>query len=323
MWDYLWDWRLVMGRLTALKVKTAPPGRYGDGDGLYLVVTPTTDPQAPTRKWVLRVQHRGRRRDMGLGSARDVTLAEARAMATDARRKFKLGMDPIEERRQTMERAPTFQQAAETCFAEHKAGWKNDKHAAQWISTLRVYAFPTLGNLSVDQIGVREIRDTLAPIWLEIPETARRLRQRIGAVLDFAFAKGWRDSEAPLRAVSKGLPKQSQAVKHMAALPWQDLPAFIGSMPDTLKAGDTVRFALEFVILTAARSGEVRGATWSEIDFGAKLWTIPAERMKAGRIHCIPLSKRVRWRLANQFWTSYGEYRFKQGRWVVQGHGAG
>ena len=137
------------------------------------------------------------------------------------------------------------------------------------------------------------IRDVLAPIWLEIPETAKRVKQRIGTVLDFAQAKGWRDTEAPMRSVTRGLAKQSTQQNHFAALPWQEVPSFVAGMSETLKTGETVRLALEFLILTAARSGEAREARWSEVDLKKKVWTIPAARMKAGRAHRVPLSNRA------------------------------
>ncbi|MEQ9447583.1 MAG: tyrosine-type recombinase/integrase, partial [Rhodospirillaceae bacterium] len=177
--------------------------------------------------------------------------------------------------------------------AEHAPGWKNSKHAAQWFSTLETYAFPKLGNLPVNQIDGPMVRDVLADIWLVIPETARRVRQRIGTVLDFAHAKGWREAEAPMRSVTRGLPKQPKRKQHLAAMAWQNVPAFVASMSDTLQVGEPVRLALEFLILTAARSGEVRGARWSEIDFSSETWTVPASRMKGGREHRVPLSSRA------------------------------
>jgi integrase len=274
-----------MGNLTALKVKRAKPGRHGDGGGLFLVVSDTG-----SRKWVLRIQTNGKRRDLGLGSANNVPLAEAREAADDMRRAFRRGEDPVADRRRARGAVPTFREAAEMVHKEHRPSWKNPKHAAQWLSTLEAYAFPRLGDTLVNRIDGPMVRDVLAEIWLIIPETARRVRQRIGTVLDFAHAKGWREAEAPLRSVSRGLPKQPKKTGHFAAMAWQDVPAFIASMEDTLKASETVRLALEFLILTAARSGEVRGALWSEIDLDEKAWNIPATRMKGGRAHRVPLS---------------------------------
>jgi len=177
--------------------------------------------------------------------------------------------------------------------AERLPSWKSAKHAKQWLSTLEAHVFARLGALPVDQIDGPMVRDVLSEIWLTIPETARRVRQRIGTVLDFAHAKGWRDAEAPLRSISRGLPPQPKIKEHLAAMAWQDIPAFIANMDDVLQAGETVQLAIEFLILTAARSGEVRGATWAEFDLEAKAWTIPAGRMKAGRKHRVPLSERA------------------------------
>lgn len=277
-----------MGKLTALKVKRAKPGRHGDGSGLHLVVSDTG-----AKKWVLRIQKDGRRHDLGLGSASDVTLAEAREAAQDIRRAVRNGMSPLATRQRANQAIPSFRKAAKLVHEEHKPSWKNEKHAAQWLSTLETYAFPRLGDLPVNQIDGPLVRDVLADIWLTVPETARRVRQRIGTVLDYAHAKGWRETEIPLRAVSRGLPKQPKQKNHFAAMHWQDVPPFIDNMEETLKAGETVCLAIEFLILTAARSGEVRGARWSELDLEEKTWRIPAERMKASEPHRVPLSDRA------------------------------
>jgi integrase len=277
-----------VSKLTVLGVKKASTGRHGDGGGLYLVVSDTG-----SRKWVLRIQINGKRRDFGLGSASSVSLSEARETAEDMRRSVRRGEDPRVIRRRANHSIPTFKEAAEMVHKEHSPSWKNAKHAKQWLSTLDAYAFPHLGNLPINQIDGPMVRDVLAEIWLTIPETARRVRQRIGTVLDFAHAKGWREAEAPLRSIARGLPKQPKVRQHFAAMPWQDVPDFIKHMDNILKASETVKLAIEFLILTAARSGEVRGARWSEVDLEAKSWSIPAERMKAGRAHRIPLSDRA------------------------------
>ena len=180
---------------------------------------------------------------------------------------------------------PTFKDAAGTVHGEHKVGWKNGKHQAQWINTLETYAFPKLGNSLVSEIEGPAIRDVLAPIWLTKPETARRVRQRICAVLDWAYAKGYRSSEAPLRSLSRGLPRQPRKDGHFAAMPFADIPAFFIRLRQRTSV---TRLAIEFLILTAARSGEVRGACWSEIDLVDKVWLIPAERMKASKEHRVP-----------------------------------
>lgn len=277
-----------MSKLTALGVKKAGAGRHGDGNGLYLVVADTG-----SRKWVLRIQMNGKRRDIGLGSATKVGLSEAREAAEDMRRAIRRGDDPVAARKRAKDAMPTFREAAEMVHKEHLPSWKNEKHAKQWLSTLEAHAFPRLGDLQVNKIDGPMVRDVLADIWLTIPETARRVRQRIGTVLDFAHAKGWREAEAPLRSISRGLPKQPRVREHFAALPWREVPDFIANMATKLKASDTVLLAIEFLILTAARSGEVRGATWSEFDLEVGAWSIPADRMKAGRAHRVPLSDRA------------------------------
>jgi integrase len=277
-----------MGKLTALGVKRANTGRHGDGGGLYLVVSDTG-----SRKWVLRIQAAGTRRDFGLGSASSVSLSDARDAAEDMRRAVRKGEDPKANRRRARQSMPTFREAAVMVHKEHSPSWKNPKHAKQWLSTLEAHVFPQLGDLPVNQIDGPMVRDVLAEIWLTIPETARRVRQRIGTVLDFAHAKGWRQAEAPLRSITRGLPKQLKVRQHFAAMPWREVPEFVSNMGSILKASETVLLAVEFLILTATRSGEVRGARWWEFDIEDRSWSIPAERMKAGRAHRVPLSDRA------------------------------
>lgn len=275
-----------MGKLTVLGVRAATtPGRYQDGDGLILLVKSKT-----ARSWLLRVQVNGKRRDFGLGSATDLTLAEAREKADSLRKLAKSGVDPVAAKKAALVAEvaiPTFKDAAKIVHEEQKAGWSNGKHQAQWLATLNLYVFPAIGERSVDKVDSAAIRDLLLPIWLEIPETARRVRQRIGSVLDWAHAKGYRPNEAPMRSISKGLPRQPKKDGHYASLPYDEAPA----MMTKLSEADTVgRLALRFLILTAARSGEVRGATWNEFDIQAATWTIPASRMKAGKAHTVPLA---------------------------------
>lgn len=171
---------------------------------------------------------------------------------------------------------------------EHEKAWKNGKHQKQWIATLTTYAFPKIGDLTVDKIEGPAIREVLIPIWLSKPETARRVRQRIGTVLDWACAKGFRATEAPMRSLSKGLPRQPKKDGHFAAMPYADVPAFVEKLGERESVG---RLALEALILTATRSGEFRGATRAELDLEAALWTIPAARMKMGKVHVVPLSQ--------------------------------
>lgn len=273
-----------MGKLTAARLKSlTAPGRYSDGDGLFLVVKP-----AGGRNWVLRAKCGGKRRDIGLGPLKSVDLADAREAAYQIRRQIAQGLDPVMERHRERQIIPTFRDAAKIVHAEHKAGWKNGKHGAQWLSTLETYAFPRLGDRLVSDIGAPEIRDVLAPIWLSKPETARRVRQRIGTVLDWACVKGFRTTEAPLRALSKGLPRQPKKDAHFAAMGYADVPNFLARLRERESIG---RLALEAVILTASRSGEIRFARWPEIDMDAALWSIPAERMKMRRAHVVPLSQ--------------------------------
>ncbi|PGH56512.1 integrase [Azospirillum palustre] len=274
--------------LTAVAVRNAKPGRHADGNGLYLEVD-----ESGARRWLLRIMVQGRRRDIGLGATSLVSLAEARDTATAMRKVARAGGDPLAERQKAMRVVPTFETAARTCHTEHKDAWKNGKHADQWFTTLETYAFPVIGTMTVDRIGMPEVRDVLLPIWLEKPETARRVRQRIGTVLDWAATKNFRDGENPVRSVVKGLPKQKDTAEHFAALPYDDVPAFLTKLRVTDQTGPVVKLAMEFLILTAVRSGEMRGAVWREIDTAAKLWTIPAERMKAGKPHVVPLAPRA------------------------------
>ncbi|GAO38600.1 putative recombinase [Sphingomonas changbaiensis NBRC 104936] len=212
-----------MGKLTALKVKSlSEPGSYSDGDGLMLVVRPSG-----SKNWIMRITIAGKRRDIGLGSYKTTTLADAREAADEMRRKVARGIDPLAERRAERIVIPTFQEAAKAVHEEHKAAWKNGKHQDQWLTTLKTYAFPALGKKLVSEIEGPAIRDVLASIWIAKPETARRVRQRIGAVLDWSYAKGFRATEAPMRSLSKGLPRQPKKDGHFEAMPYPDVPAFI------------------------------------------------------------------------------------------------
>jgi integrase len=259
------------------------PGRYSDGGGLMLQISPSGG-----KSWLMRVQINGRRRDIGLGQFRHVSLRDARLEAAAIKKLAASGVDPLEERRKVEKVIPTFEAAAKLAHAELVKGWKNGKHTKQWLKTLELYAYPKLGKHKVDQIDGPMIRDVLAEIWLDIPETARRVRQRIGTVLDWAYSSGLRPTEAPTRSLSKGLPRQPKKTGHFAALPYADVPSFLV----TLRRRElcSSRLALEALILTATRSGEIRGAKWSELDAGLTLWTVPAVRMKAGVTHVVPLS---------------------------------
>lgn len=277
----------MAGNLTARKVQTAKPGKYSDGGNLYLIVSPTA-----SRKWVLRFTWRGKAKEMGLGSATTVDLADAREKAAGARRKVAQGINPIEDRKRD-NGIPTFAEMADSVREALSAGFRNDKHKAQWKSTLETYAAP-LRSQSVDSIGTDDVLSVLKAIWTTKPETASRLRGRIEKVLDAAKAKGFREGENPARwrgHLDHLLPKPSKLARgHHAAMAYEDVAAFVGKLREREA---TAALALEFCILTAARSGEVLGARWSEIDLDKKIWTVPANRMKAGRDHRVPLSARA------------------------------
>jgi integrase len=278
-----------VAKLNAVQVRAlSEPGRHPVGEGLILCIKPGKPGQSSGgRSWLYRIQSGGTRREYGLGSARDVTLAEAREAAAVIRKQARAGLDPLAEKRKVSARMPTFRDAAAAVHIEHAKGWKNSKHHAQWIATLETYAFPTLGDLTVDCIESGAVRDVLGPIWLDKPETARRVRQRIGTVLDYAVGKGWRAHPLAMESVTKALPRQPRRDGRFEAMPFGDVPAFVTE----LRAGSSMgRLALEAVILTAARSGELRGARWDELDLDGATWTVPAERMKAGRAHIVPLS---------------------------------
>ncbi len=277
------DKALTSVQVRALKV----PGRYADGNGLYLVVEPSG-----SKRWLLRTVVESRRRDIGLGGASLVTLAEAREKAHAYRKLARDGGDPLAERRKARATVPTFAEAAEQVHAEHKASWENPKHVQQWIRTLETYANPHFGTRRVDQIATPDVLRALAPIWLTKPETARRVRQRIGTVLNWAKAAGHRSGENPVDGVAKGLPKQGGEVEHHAALPYAEVPSFVARLRSS-DSGEVARLAFEFLILTALRTSEVLGARWQEIDEAEKVWTVPADRMKKRRVHRVPLSPRA------------------------------
>jgi integrase len=297
-------------RLTALKVdKLKGPGMYADGGGLYLRVTPEG-----TKNWVYRFMLNGRPRWMGLGPLALYGLQEARGKALNARRLRHEGVDPIDTRRAARLRerleaakAMTFKQCAEAYVASHRAGWRNAKHAAQWDTTLGTYTEPIIGALPVQAIDTALVMKVLeqevggAPgqakgsLWTARPETASRLRGRIEVILDWAKVRGYRDGENPARwrgHLDKLLPPRSKVhkVEHHAALPYAELSGFIRDL--RAQEGVAAR-ALEFAILTAARTGETIGATWDEINWKEKVWAVPAGRMKAGKEHRVPLCTRA------------------------------
>jgi integrase len=285
-------------RLSPAAVKHAKPGMHCDGGGLYLQAV--LGAGGTIRKsWLFRFAENGRERQMGLGALDNVSLAQAREKAAECRRLRQEGVDPIEAR--DSQRASiaaenakmmTFDQCATGYIAAHRAGWRNTKHASQWENTLGTYVSPVFGKLAVRAIDVGLVIRALEPIWNTKPETASRVRGRIEAVLDWAAAQRLRDAENPARwkgRLDKLLPRRSKvrAVRHHAALPYDKIGSFMLELRE--RKGVAAR-ALEFAILTAARTGEVLGAQWPEIDLEAKVWTVPAGRMKGGREHRIPLS---------------------------------
>jgi integrase len=305
-------------RLSHRTVQAATkPGRFADGGGLYLDVTPAGGKKwtflyrSPTRrvskpdKATGTLRTTGKLREMGLGSVQHVPLAKARNRAADARALLALGKDPLDERVEAEvepARVPTFGEVADQVVASLESGWRNDKHRAQWKSTLSTYCAP-IRSKPVDKIEVADVLAILSPIWTTKAETASRLRGRIEKVLDAATAKGHRSGTNP--AAWKGnlahlLPKRQKLQRgHHPAMPWSDLPAFVARLREMGSVGAR---ALEFVILTAARSGEVlrsvrggrvHGMRWEEIDRGARVWTVPGDRMKAGKAHRVPLTARA------------------------------
>ncbi len=288
-----------MGKLNPKQVENlTDPGTYEDGDGLRLVIKKTG-----RKYWVMRFQLNGKRRDMSLGAYPDVSLKTARSKTAIHRERITNGLDPISEREANREaeraaaetltaKQTTFDNVATDYIAAHRPGWKNAKHAQQWENTLSTYASPFIGKLSPGDITTEDVLKVLQPIWTEKPETASRVRNRIELVLDAAKARRLREGENPARwrgHLDKLLPKREkvQAVKHHAALPFSELPAFMAK----LRKLDKVTFkAMQMTILTACRTSEVLGATWDEIDLQARVWTVPAERMKMRKEHRVPLA---------------------------------
>ena len=280
------------GRLNAAFVRTVSrPGVYGDQHGLRLRVYKSRKRQSISKQWIWRGTVNGTRRDIGLGGFPYVTLAEARQTAFEYRKVARAGGDPVTLRRGPD--VPTFAQAAETVIAIHREGWKDGgKSEAQWRASLRDYALPKLGRKGVDEITTADVMAVLVPHWHTKTETMRRVRQRIGAVMKWAVAQGHRDDNPAGDAIAAALPKGGSVRQHQRALPFRD----VGAALARVRTSDAYRpavLAFEFLVLTACRSGEVRFATWDEIDFASATWTIPAQRMKARREHRIPLSARA------------------------------
>jgi len=272
-----------MPRLTARKVETAKtPGMYGDGEGLYLRIGPTG-----AKSWILRivVPLTGKRRDLGLGATSLVTLAEAREKSRELRKFIRDGGDPDTLRKKE---TLTFAQAAVRVHTQMLPTWKNKKHAETWLASIETYANPHFGNRPIAGIGTADVLKVLTPIWTSKNETANRLKQRISTVFDWAKGAGHYQHENPVNGLKKALPVVKARDNHMAAMAWREVPGFMAELAG--REGVSAR-TLEFIILTAVRSGEARGARWREIDMETKAWMIPAERMKRGVAHRVPLSE--------------------------------
>lgn len=295
--------RKVNNALTPLAVKNAKPGRHADGSGLHLLVK-----GSGARSWVFRFMLNGKSRDVGLGAAAGadaLSLADARDAASALRLKVRAGVDPLAERQREAAEAlaatqaakvagMTFKAVAETYIAANEESWRNPKHRQQWRNTLATYVYPVIGELPVADVETAHVLTILEPIWKSRAETASRVRGRIETVLDSAKARGYRSGENPARwrgHIAQILPARSRLTRgHHKALAYEALPAFVAA----LRAREAVAaLALEFAILTAARSGEVIGATWGEVDLDKAVWTVPASRMKAAKEHRVPLSPRA------------------------------
>jgi integrase len=294
--------RKLSNALTPLAVKNAKAGRHADGAGLHLLVK-----ESGARSWVYRFMLKGKTRDIGLGAAGQggISLADARDLASALRLKVKAGTDPLQERHREAAEAlasaqaaqvagMTFKTVAEAYIATNESSWRNDKHRQQWRNTLASYVYPVMGELPVADIRTAHVLQILEPMWAEKPETASRIRGRIETVLDAAKARGYREGENPARwrgHIAQILPARSRLTRgHHKAMTYETVPAFVAQLRER---DSMAALALEFVILTAARTSEVLGATWDEVDLAKASWTIPAARMKAGKEHRVPLSPRA------------------------------
>ena len=288
MWGKMWGGDMAENRkarpLTAARVRTEKrPGRYHDGQGLYLQVDPSG-----ARRWLQRVVIRGKRTDLGLGGWPLVPLNAAREKAMENRRTARVGGDPRTEKRDV----PTFAEAAAEVIKLNLPTWKNTKHAAQWGSTLRTYVFPHFGSRLVTEVSGSDVMKALTLIWTAKPETARRVRQRISAVMKWAIANNYRLNNPAGDAIEAVLPKTSRTQEHHTALHYAAVPAAMRAVR-AAKVTESSKLCLTFQVLTASRPGEARQAQWSEVDISARTWTIPSDRMKAGREHRVPLSERA------------------------------
>lgn len=266
------------------------PGRYGDGRGLYLVVTKSEKTEAIRRQWVLRIVVGDKRRDLGLGGYPAVSLAKARQKAEEYRAAVAAGIDPTlrpEEPEPVV--IPTFAECARLCHQANAPKWKNQRHTDAWLQTLERHAFPKIGDMPIDQIGRKEVLDVLEPIWSEIAETGRRVKQRMRSVFLWAIAKEHITDQPITDALDAALPAMPKSKVHMKALDYSEVPDAMETVANS-NASLPVKLCFEFQVLTAVRSGEARGAMWCEINLEDRLWRIPGDRMKMGVDHRVPLS---------------------------------
>ena len=271
--------------LSAAFVRSAPPGRHCDGNGLYLYVQKTG-----TRSWIQRLVIRGRKRELGLGSVALVSLAEAREQALANRKLARAGGDPLAEKRRSVG-IPTFAEAAKRVVEQKQAGWRSSAHARTWLRSLELYAFPRIGAVPVSEVTSADVLEILTPIWHTKAPTARYVHHRIRAVLEWAIAMDWR-TDNPCDRLLSVLGPQHDVVQHQKALPHREVAAAMEKVR-AANAAKVDTLAFEFLVLTAARSGEVRGAVWGEIDREKGVWTVPASRMKTAREHRVPLCGRA------------------------------
>ncbi len=273
-------------RLTAARVQqTKEPGKYYDENGLYLRISATG-----SKVWVQKVTIEGKQREMGLGSVDHVSLAQARDQALTNKNATRDGRNPMLERARE-KNILTFDDAVGRVYAIHEPTWRNKKHAAQFLATLRQYASPFFGAKKVSEVTSADVMHALLPIWLNKAETARRVKQRISLIMKWAIAEGYRKDD-PSSSIEQALPRTKREVTHRKSIPYDEVADCIDAVKGS-KANMTTKLAIEFLVLTAARSGEVRHATWSEVDLETAVWTVPAKRMKGAIEHVVPLPERA------------------------------
>ena len=273
-------------KLTATGVKALrKPGRHSDGDGMHLFISKTGG-----KSWVQRMTIEGRRRDLGLGGYPTVSLAQARKRASDIREAVGNGIDPVAEKRRPA--MPTFREAAHAVHEANKPRWRNGSHTLGWIQTLERHAFPKIGNKPIDAISRSDLLSVLTPIWSTRPETARRVRQRMRTIFRWAMANELVESNPAGEAIDGALPSMPKVKAHLRALPYEEVGAALRTV-DESQTSPASKLCLSFLVFTAARSGEARGATWDEIDMEGATWTVPGSRMKAGEEHRVPLSEQT------------------------------